>query len=1053
MLEIPEVQGEARVQGALPTMHSTNTLADSCSTATINMGATPAALEEAAWRILCETPGDLAAWELVTECRIRQGKVALLRNQDVAYAEPARPEFRRRFAPADLPQGQNVEWATAVWQREAARRPYGEEVRYNFGCVLLEQKAWAQAAAEFRCALHLNPRFAQAQSQLGVALRMLGEITEGLNCCRTATEWMPESALAHGNLAAALRDSGQSGAALHHVRLALTIDPEFADGHRNLGNLLLDAGQYADAVNSYRRCLEVSPSFARAHSNLGTVLRALGRLDEAADCYRRALECDPGLSEARTNLGVVLSESGQTDEALCCLGAALEFPATPNNAKGSDFASAVNVIIEAMASFNRVLDDRSDYRRLHFEYEKVLNAKAGFERAVAAIDSCLSLVAKNAKTFNSLSAVLVEQGRIGEAVEALHCGLSDDISSKVERSAFIALKNYLPGTLPDELFEDAYAFGCIARRSANIFTSWPNDPHPDRCLNVGFVSGDLRDHPVGYFVVGLFESLLQCANGRVNLYVYATTNISDTVSKRIRACCSGWSDVASLSDESFARLVRDDRIDVLIDLVGHTSHNRLTMFAWKAAPVQVTWLGYLATTGVKEIDYLIADKWTLPVDQERFFVERIWRLPESYVTFAVPDGNTPLTPLPALATGTLTFGVFNNPIKVNDEVISLWAIVLQAVPGSRLLFKAKSFKFAEARQRMAERFSAFGIGPDRLLMEAWIADRGGRLDAYQKIDISLDTFPYPGITTTVESLWMGVPVLTLAGRSFLTRQGVGLLMNSGLSDWIAHDRDEFVSLAKSHVCDLEKLAVLRSRLRERVGESSLFNPLRFADHFEAALRGMWSSWCAGSVSEKQGTGRGETTKKYIYLGQNRRSAPHFPEVFHTPDWHEFKHLEGGLATAITELSCLDKELVDAIFLDQAIVQLHPHEVPGVMAALLRVLNPSGFIIVSCPDLQAICQRVADGLLLAPLSDADQTGLTPLDELFGLREAIQQGDPQAPHRCGFTENALAASLSEAGFSSIVSGTRGAPHFDLWALASKNPVSEEQASELADVFFPN
>jgi predicted O-linked N-acetylglucosamine transferase (SPINDLY family) len=297
-----------------------------------------------------------------------------------------------------------------------------------------------------------------------------------------------------------------------------------------------------------------------------------------------------------------------------------------------------------------------------------------------------------------------------------------------------------------------------------------------------------------------------------------------------------------LSDENLAQQIREDGIDILIDLSGHTAHNRLPMFAWKPAPIQVSWLGYFATTGVTAIDYLIADPWTLPESEEANFTENIWRLPETRLCFTPPDVDMEITPLPALSNGHLTFACFNNLTKMNDTVVALWARILAAVPTSRLFLKSKQLREASVRQSVVDRFAAHGIDSERLILEG-LSPRAEYLATYQRVDIALDPFPYTGGTTSVEALWMGVPVLTLAGECFLSRQGVGLLMNAGLPEWIAADADDYVARAVSHASDLQRLAALRNGLRQQVLASPVFDAQRFAHHFETALRGMWKKWC------------------------------------------------------------------------------------------------------------------------------------------------------------------------------------------------------------------
>jgi len=295
-----------------------------------------------------------------------------------------------------------------------------------------------------------------------------------------------------------------------------------------------------------------------------------------------------------------------------------------------------------------------------------------------------------------------------------------------------------------------------------------------------------------------------------------------------------------MSDEALAKCIRDDGIDILVDLSGHTAHNRLPVFAWKPAPIQASWLGYVATTGLSEMDYYIADRYAVPESQDAQFVEKVWCLPESMICFTPPEFDIPASQTPAMANGYVTFGSFNNLTKMNDAVVALWADVLHNVPGSKILLNTRQLNDAAIRETTWRRFAAHGIGRERVMLE-YITPRASSIAAYSRVDIALDPFPYNGGTTTAEALWMGVPVLTLAGDRLVGRMGVSQLSNVGLQDWIAEDAAEYVAKAK-YFAEISALTKLRAGLRQRVLESPLFDAPRFAAHFEQALRSMWSNW-------------------------------------------------------------------------------------------------------------------------------------------------------------------------------------------------------------------
>ena len=310
---------------------------------------------------------------------------------------------------------------------------------------------------------------------------------------------------------------------------------------------------------------------------------------------------------------------------------------------------------------------------------------------------------------------------------------------------------------------------------------------------------------------------------------------------------SAWVPLYGKNDLQAAQQIHNDGIHILLDLSGYTTHNRLPVFCRKPAPVQATWLGYFATTGVKEIDYLIGDPHITPPEEESHFVEKIWRLPETYLCFTAPDVAVEVSPLPALTNGHITFGCFNNLTKIGDAVIALWAQVMHAVPGSRLFLKTRQLTEEGLSEKTQARFAAHGIGSERLILEGY-SPRAELLAAYQRVDIALDPFPYPGGTTSAEALWMGVPVLTKRGDRFLSHVGETVAYNAGLANWIAQDEQDYIAKAAAFAAALNGLAELRVNLRSQVLAAPLYDASRFARHFEAAMWGMWHNHQFGQGS-------------------------------------------------------------------------------------------------------------------------------------------------------------------------------------------------------------
>ena len=631
-----------------------------------------------------------------------------------------------------------------------------------------------------------------------------GRYGEVESLTRSWTARLPQYGMGWKALATTMSLQGRGGDALVPMQQAAALLPDDAETHFNLGVIYGSLGRLEDEEACYRRALEINPDYPAAHNNRGTALKELGRLEQAEESYRQALRIMPEWAEVHSNLGTALKELGRPSEALGSYRRAVQL-----NPKAA----------EAHSNLGALLRDCGELEEAEFSIRRALEIQPDY-----------------AEAHNNLGVVNKDLGRLQEAEAAFRRALELKPDYTEAHNNLLFTLNYLANRSSEFRLESAIDYGHkVTGRAGQAYSAWRCIPHPAR-LKVGIVSGDLSQHPVGYFL----ESLLgEIDRNRVELVAFPTHRKSDELTDRLRQHLAAWIPLFDLSDSSAAGCIEAEGVHVLLDLSGHSAHNRLPVFARKPAPIQATWLGYLATTGLPAMDYLIADAWTLPASEERHFTEKIWRLPESYLCFTPPRLTIPVSPLPALSSGVVTFGSFNNLTKVSDQVIALWARVLTAVPGSRLLLKAKQLQAASIRQQTRARFAVRGIDAEQLILEGPVLDNAEHLAAYQRIDIALDSFPYPGITTTVESLWMGVPVLTLSGERFLSRQGVGLLMNAGLPDWIATDANDYVARASACASDLDRLARLRQDLREQVLASPIFDAARFARRFETALWEMW----------------------------------------------------------------------------------------------------------------------------------------------------------------------------------------------------------------------
>jgi protein O-GlcNAc transferase len=600
--------------------------------------------------------------------------------------------------------------------------------------------------------------------------------------------------------------SGRPANAMRLYQEALRIAPTLPRAHLNVGNVRLASGDAVGALVAYQHAVAVDPQYLGGHFNLGNALQQLGRHDEALAAYRRAAEIDPQFINAPIAIGNALQDQGQFERAAEQYRAALALD--PTHAP-------------ALSNLGSVL------LRLR-----------QFDAAIACQRRAIKLAPALAQAHNNLGNALKDIGELRLAQASYGQVLALEPQWLDARSNMLFCLNYMDDSPAQERLEQAQEYGTWAARRARRYTSWHCSLDSRRPLRIGLVSGDLRDHPVAYFLEDVLAAFHANARDRVSVLAYASAPCTDAVSERLKCSTTAWKDVQMLTDEALAAQIHNDHVDILIDLSGHTAHTRLPVFAWRPSPVQVTWLGYFATTGVAEIDYLIADQWTLPKTLEGSFTERIWRLPDTRLCFSAPRQSPAVNDLPATTSGTITFGCFNHLAKVNDRVVAVWSRILHALPNSRLLLKSPPLESSLVRSRTEAQFSTHGIPADRLMMEG-LTPRPDYLATYGRVDIALDPFPYPGGTTTAEALWMGVPVVTLAGHTFLSRQGAGLLANVNLTEWIAKDHEDYVEIAIGQARNVSGLVALRRGLRAALQASPLMDATRFADHLEAALRGMW----------------------------------------------------------------------------------------------------------------------------------------------------------------------------------------------------------------------
>ncbi|MBX7200193.1 MAG: tetratricopeptide repeat protein, partial [Rhodospirillaceae bacterium] len=506
---------------------------------------------------------------------------------------------------------------------------------------------------------------------------------------------------------------------------------------------------------------------------------------------------------AWNDLGNVLADLGNPEEAEAAFHAAAADPA---------FAQALNNLGAVLASQVRVA------------------------AAAAWYDEALAIAPRNPSARLNLCVAQLEQGFADGARASFDAVLAQDPGRRDAQDNRLYAPLYTEDD-PAVVAAEHRAWGAAIAPAPPLP---PADPDPARRLRVGYVSPDFRRHSVAFFLAPFIGAHDRRA---VEVFCYADVVKADMVTDALRSEAEHWRAVHGWSDEKLAAHIKADRIDILVDLAGHTQGNRLSVFARRTAPIQVTGIGYPATTGLAAMDYRLCDAVTDPPGADAFCTEHLMRLAPGLHCYAPLPAPEP-GPLPALTAGHVTFGSFNKLAKISDATVTLWSRVLSAAPGSRLLVKAKALTEPVTRERLAARFAVLGIARDRLDLQGWLPGDGDHMGLYNRVDIALDTVPYNGTTTTCEALWMGVPVLTLAGRSHAARVSASLLIAAGLPEWIANTPEEFA--AKARAADIAALAKLRASLREKVRMSPLCDAAAHARGLEAAYRAMWTAALTGS---------------------------------------------------------------------------------------------------------------------------------------------------------------------------------------------------------------
>jgi predicted O-linked N-acetylglucosamine transferase (SPINDLY family) len=646
--------------------------------------------------------------------------------------------------------------------------------------------------------------------QLGLQHHQAGRLAEAEALYRQILASDPKHPDALHMLGVLANQLGRANEAADLIRQAIRLDPTRAIYHNNLGLVFAGTRQWAASANAFRAALSINPSLPQALNNFANVQREMGQLDEALSVVSKAVALDCATPETLGHLGLALANRGRMEEAIRLLGKSVALRPDP----------------DVLLNLGNTLKWQGRLDESNTVYQRAIQLRPEFAAAHL-----------------NLATNFCSQALLDDALNAFSQAIRFGGDDAQFQSGYIHALHYHPNFDAGMILQEHLAW---ADRFAEPLThSSPphhNDRSPERRLKLAYVSPDFRDHPVGRFLLPLFSHHDQ---QQFEVCCYSSSRATDEVTETLRGSVDQWTEVGALSDEQLTQKIREDRIDILVDLSLHTAGNRLLAFARNPAPVQVTWLAYPGTSGMSAMKYRLSDSYLDPPGCDVNYREKTVRLPACFWCYHEPASAPPVNPLPALREGRITFGCFNNFFKASTPILELWAQVLAAVSLARMLIHSQPGSHLD---RVRAIFAQAGVSPDRLEFFEFLPP-DGYWRQHHRIDIALDTSPYAGGTTTCDSLWMGVPVVTLASRTAVGRAGASILTNAGLAELVAQTPHQYVEIATRLAADLDRLASLRGGLRSQVLHAPLMDAGRFVTDIEAAFRGMWRAWCEAESGE------------------------------------------------------------------------------------------------------------------------------------------------------------------------------------------------------------
>ena len=608
------------------------------------------------------------------------------------------------------------------------------------------------------------------------------------------------------------------------------------------GAILASKNVLDEAIINYKKSIEINANYAQAYNNLGIAFHKLNKIDTAIKNYKKALSLKKDFAVALNNLGNAYIDFDKPKDSLQYFNKALEF--NPSYAEAYNGMGAANEKLgnknDALKNYQKATEIKPDYAEAYNSLGRLYSNLSKFDESLSNYKKAIQLKTNYEKAYNNLGNLLSNLGKFDEATNAYKQAI------KIKPDYPKAYSNLLFNLIYKTDFDlnyylsEAKKFRLNCKTIKKLKFTYKYETNPKK-LRVGFVSADFGNHPGGYFTLGLLRELRK---KNFELVAYPTIERKDELSHHFKPLFSKWRLIKKKDDENVVKQIINDGIHILIDLQGHSAKNRLPIFIYKPAPVQVTWLGQ-GSTGISEIDYFIGSNYITPKDEEKHYVEKVLRLPEISQCFTPPDFDLKIENLPAIKNNFITFGCVNKLAKVNDDVIALWSKILLSVPNSKLLLKNKLLNSKEIIDTTIQRFKKQNVKKEQLILEGESKTRKELLNIYNKIDIALDPFPFQGNTTSIEALWMGVPIITLKGNRYISHFGESINSNLNMSNWIAENYEDYILKAKKFSSDINELSKIRTSLRQSCLQSPVFDSKRFSKHFDQMLWKIWKDFDNG----------------------------------------------------------------------------------------------------------------------------------------------------------------------------------------------------------------